>query len=228
MPTPCYLVVETDRQALSLRRFGFGSSATSQGDHECPAREPWSKGGGKPGCNASTETLEIVPFFMYPEGHDLAGCHMRPAEVDHDDPRWPTHCDSCGEPFTHGELWQENGDVIMRVTAIVPGAAVNVGDEFEFKKMPPGAIWEALWAREWAKGFDGRAYMCRLPDMHDWQIDSEANNCTRKGDRTHRCWIREGEAPFLNISKNGPTCSAGAGSIQSPNYHGFLQHGVLT
>jgi hypothetical protein len=77
MPTPCYLVVETDRQALSLRRFGFGPSEGHEDRHECPARKP-SRPNWRLGCQASTDTLEIVPFATYPEGHDLAGVHMRP------------------------------------------------------------------------------------------------------------------------------------------------------
>lgn len=67
-----------------------------------------------------------------------------------------------------------------------------------------------------------------LPNGHHWDVDSRASNCTLPDDRTHRCWIREGEPPNVTAGKNGHTCTAGAGSIQSGDYHGFLQGGVLT
>jgi hypothetical protein len=223
MPTPCYLVEETTEQRVSLRRFGFGPSESEPDRHPCPAREPWPSG-YRSGCDASSPDLATVPLV-----HDEEGNRQIPVfEIDHDDPRWPQACEHCGEPFAHDEEWQINGDPIMRVTAVVPGAALEVGDVATLGDCPPGMIWEAKWLRHWQVGFDGRGFICRLPDGHDWQIDGEATNCTRKGDKTHRCWIREGEPPFLNGSKNGETCSAGAGSIQSPGYHGFLQHGVLT
>ncbi len=67
-----------------------------------------------------------------------------------------------------------------------------------------------------------------LPNGHHWDVDSRASNCTRKEDRAHRCWIRSGEPPRVTAGKSGNTCSAGAGSILSGNYHGFLRDGMLT
>lgn len=222
MTTPCYLIEQTDRAKLSLRRFGFGPSEHDPKRHACPSREPWGSG-HRPGCEAVTGYLETIPLVLTDEGYLKSA-----PEPLHDDSRWPSVCAHCGDPFTHDELWQANQEPIYRVVSVVPGAAVAVGEEYPLRDAPPGAIWEAKWLRDWALGFDGRGFICRLPDGHDWQIDSEANNCTRKGDRTHRCWIREGEPPFFNVTNNGPTCDAGAGSIQSPGYHGFLQNGVLT
>lgn len=68
------------------------------------------------------------------------------------------------------------------------------------------------------------------PDGAWWDTCSRANNCTMKNDRTHRCWVihgdpRKGERPTSD--KNGHTCAAGAGSIQTARYHGFLVNGVL-
>lgn len=226
MPTPCYLVEETGEQRLSLRRFGFGPSEHEPTRHACPARN--QDGRWTYGCDASSPDLETLPIEYHPPESKLAGYRKKPPDVPHDDPRWPQVCAHCGLPFTHDEMWQENGEPIMRVVAVVPGAALAVDECCTLRDLPPGAIWEASWAREWAQGFDGRAFICRLPDGHDWQIDSEANNCTRKGDRTHRCWIRTGEPPFFTVGKDGETCSAGAGSILSPGYHGFLQNGILT
>jgi len=67
-----------------------------------------------------------------------------------------------------------------------------------------------------------------LPNDHWWDIDGRASNCTLKDDKAHRCWVRHGEPPTITVDKNGLTCSAGAGSIQADDYHGFLQNGSLT
>lgn len=78
------------------------------------------------------------------------------------------------------------------------------------------------------RGEDGIYLMVRLPDGHDWAVDSEASNCTKPGE-PHHCWIRHGDPREcrVTVDKNGDTCAAGAGSIASPNWHGFLQNGVL-
>lgn len=66
-----------------------------------------------------------------------------------------------------------------------------------------------------------------LPNGHWWDIDGRAANCTLPQDKTHRCWVRHGTPPHITVDKNGPTCSAGAGSILSDGYHGFLREGRL-
>lgn len=65
------------------------------------------------------------------------------------------------------------------------------------------------------------------PDGHWWDVDSRAKNCTLPNDKTHRCWVRHGEPPNVTVDKAGATCSAGAGSIQTPDWHGFLRDGQL-
>lgn len=62
---------------------------------------------------------------------------------------------------------------------------------------------------------------------HAWDINGRASNCGRPDDRTHRCWVRHGDPPNITIDKDGDTCSAGAGSIQMGDYHGFLRDGKL-
>lgn len=72
-----------------------------------------------------------------------------------------------------------------------------------------------------------------LPNHALFDLGSRAANCTMKNDRIHRCWIISGEAPNWTASKNGLTCTAGAGSIlcqpiaHQPGWHGFLRNGVL-
>lgn len=64
-----------------------------------------------------------------------------------------------------------------------------------------------------------------LPNGDPWCIDGRANNCDMPNDRLHRCWCRHGEVPNITVDNNGLTCTAGAGSIQSGDYHGYLTNG---
>lgn len=84
--------------------------------------------------------------------------------------------------------------------------------------------------RVFRPGDDGRVLVCKLPDGHHWIIDSRCNNCGSPNDDEHWCWVRHGkpEDGTLHVDKNGLTCSAGAGSIQSGNFHGFLHNGQIT
>lgn len=105
----------------------------------------------------------------------------------------------------------------------------------ESGKLQPGAMY-------WDDDIDGSLYwdnqpgpsLCVvLPDMHIWNIDSRASNCDMKNDRLHRCWVREGVAPNITVSKRGVSCKAGAGSILThdhkgkASFHGFLRNGYL-
>jgi hypothetical protein len=108
-------------------------------------------------------------------------------------------------------------------------------------QFPIGAIWDAPWmvtgdGYDRKGGFalgglneqDGRWLVVRLPNDHDWCIDSRARNCTLPNDNDHRCWIRHGEPPNITVDKVGKTCAAGGGSIQAGDFHGFLRNGEIT
>lgn len=88
------------------------------------------------------------------------------------------------------------------------------------------------YACEWSN-CDGRHLCCLVPDghrYHIWNIDGRARNCTMKDDRLHRCWVRHGDPSIpgqLHVDKAGLTCAAGAGSILTSTWHGFLHHGEL-
>lgn len=75
---------------------------------------------------------------------------------------------------------------------------------------------------------DGKHLHVVLPDGHHWDVDSRASNCDLPHDRFHRCWVRHGDPPTVTVDKAGNTCRAGAGSILTDSYHGFLRNGVLT
>jgi hypothetical protein len=133
---------------------------------------------------------------------------------------WPTHC-ACGYEFQPGDERQLFTSHLYR--------RADTCEEMTLRDAPDGAMWEASWysgVPSWC-GPDGRAIICRAPTKHDWHIDGPANNCTRPNDEAHRCWVRHGVPPNLTVDKNGNTCSAGAGSILTPAWHGFLRNGEL-
>jgi len=95
-----------------------------------------------------------------------------------------------------------------------------------------GAMWFAVWywrPVEWDNEVEPHLIVrCPSGDgSRDWDIDSRASNCTLRDDRLHRCWVRHGAPPDVHVDKDGLTCSAGAGSIALPGWHGFLTHGYL-
>lgn len=142
------------------------------------------------------------------------------------DPRWPTTCD-CGEyNFTEKDNWQLFTEHLYRR---------DTGEEYTLRKAPPGAMWYADWLTEGRpasgnlyRGPDGRCLVVVCPDGHQWMVDSRCSNCTLPDDNIHKCWVRHGTPPNITVDKNGVTCAAGAGSIQTPTWHGFLRNGVLT
>lgn len=105
------------------------------------------------------------------------------------------------------------------------------GSIFEWRKAPPGAMTNATWLNEFPDytGPDGIALIVKLPNGRDWMVDSRASNCTMKDDHKHKCWVRHGDPKtgHVHVDKNGLTCGAGAGSILSGDYHGFLHDGFL-
>lgn len=103
---------------------------------------------------------------------------------------------------------------------------IDTGETFPFCESPVGAIWHEKDLDDIFTGPDGKCYAVNTPGGK-WYIDRRASNCTLPNDNVHKCWIRHGEAPNFTVDKNGHTCSAGAGSIQIGNYHGFLRNGVL-
>lgn len=153
-------------------------------------------------------------------------------DVAHDDPRWPTECaHGCGYQFTAEDQWQTWELLIWRRTDTGEERFNHSNPAVAAPDIPiaePGASWDATWM-PYSRGPDGICLVVRCPNGRDWMVDSEASNCTRKGE-PHQCWVRHGDPRNckLTVDKNGDTCSAGAGSIQAGDYHGFLQAGVLT
>lgn len=144
------------------------------------------------------------------------------SDVPHSDPRWPKSC-ACGNyNFWEQDEWQINYHHLFERS--------DTGELVTLRDAPPGALWYADWMPSGYKGPDGHCLVCRLPNGHDWMIDSKASNCTRPNE-PHKCWIRTGTPPDIHVGKDGDTCSAGAGSIiageGAKQWHGFLHHGQL-
>jgi hypothetical protein len=185
----CFLIAPVDRVARSLRRFTFSSNggactATRTGIHDASVYV-----GEEP---AAVE--------MVREGWNGDSRGKRRRRTD---PPWPTNC-PCGYAFTPADERQVNLERIY----------CRVGDPSQtwpFRDVPPGAMWDAQWARTFGVGDDGRALTVRLPCGHDWHIDGPAGN----GPPGQRAWTRQGEPPLISASPS-ILCKI------EPIYHGWL------
>lgn len=159
----------------------------------------------------------IVPVDTVPAAKNPDGTYDASPDLPATTP-WPTHC-VCGYEFPAPK----------RVTFTqLMWRRADTGEEMTLRDAPPGAVWVADWMPAQWSGPDGRCVVVKTPDGVDWMIDGRANNCTMPEDNEHRCWVRHGEPPNLTVDKNGKTCAAGAGSIQTSGYHGHLQNGEFT
>ena len=200
MGIKCFWLEPTDREKRYLRRYAGGSKCS-----------------GLTGYHDAMNFLDEAPEVMGPDGcwkdsgqtaTDFKGHHL-----------WPARC-ACGYEFRPEDERQLFSQHIYR--------RADTGEEMTLRDAPDGAMWEATWYASvpaWC-GDDGRAIICRVPDKHDWHIDGPCSNCTRPNE-SHRCWVRHGVPPNLTVDKNGNTCAAGAGSILTKQWHGFLRNGEL-
>lgn len=146
------------------------------------------------------------------------------------DPRWPAKCENCDYRFTEADAKLLFTREIYR--------RVDTGALETWEYMPFGAVRHCAYLLEYRdhwRGDDGRILEVKIPANYAsgqtcWIIDSQCSNCTKKEDQTHRCWVRHGrpEDGTLHVDKKGNTCSAGAGSIQVPGFHGYLHNGHIT
>lgn len=198
----CFWVEPANRARRSLRRFRWSST-------------PCQKTGSY--CNAHTALDEVTSTIV--DGHWDFGPDPK---IPHDDPRWPKNCEACGYAFTHEDEYQVFHDPLWRDP--------KTGFIYSRRDNPVGMMYDAFWNHDYKPwcGPDGKSIHVICPDGHDWCIDSECSNCTMPEDKVHKCWVRHGEPPMLTVDKNGFTCKAGAGSIQTPTWHGFLTNGILS
>lgn len=202
----CFFLESTDRVRISLRRY---ANAKERGN--CPLY---------PGKYSYHSTLTAIG--EEPVEHDDRGyvSNGLKAPEPHNDLRWPTQCE-CGYEFQEDDEWQRFTEQIYRRT--------DTGEEMTIRNAPAGAMWYALWLDDMHVPQGKHNLVVKTPGG-EWCVDSPASNCAMKDDwkqERHHCWVRTGEPPNITAGKDGPTCSAGAGSIQCGSYHGFLRNGVL-
>lgn len=173
---------------------------------------------------ASSDTSKCSGKLSYHNAHIqiaeiLSGTEYKPTP-GHSDPRWPRKCDHCDYRFVAEDSYQLHQETLY--------LREDNADVVTLRSAPPGAMWWADWYadRLGIKGPDGKCLVVKLPNGRDWIVDSQASNCTRRGE-PHQCWVRHGEPPNVTVDKSGDTCSAGAGSILAGDYHGFLRNGWL-
>lgn len=206
----CFMIEPNGEGLVSLRRYSRGTAGSG-----------WTC---ETGWHEAMTPIGKCRYWRKPDPSDARPgrwvyAHDASA-VPREDPHWPTHC-KCGYAFTAEDVWQVFTDRIY----VGPDGA-----EHSLRNPPPGALWWAEWLEDlegWWKGPDGRVLMAQTPGGQ-WCIDSRASNCTMPDDNEHRCWVRHGTPPDIHVDKNGKTCAAGAGSIISGNYHGFLHNGYFT
>lgn len=214
MSVQTFWLEPTDQVAVGLRRY----VRKHEGGWTC--EEGWH--------DALVYTgLEPADFQVRdPAGNKVLG----PRPMVENDPRWPKECRrGCGYKFTDDDHWQMWQELVYRRTDTDELRVLHQTQPSPPEASPaePGACWNAWWM-PFSRGTDGIYLMVRLPDGHDWAVDSQASNCTRPGE-PHKCWIRHGDPRDckVTVDKDGDTCSAGAGSIGTPDWHGFLRDGQL-
>jgi hypothetical protein len=214
-PIKAFLLEPTMTRRFFLRRFTF------------PTETPTCRANQKRSCDTGFVPLGI-PDQPFEWKVDDGGYKTYPAhdvEIAEDDPRWPSTCQACGQPMpdfaerqlSQDQLWRrvDTGELIAKIL-FPPGALYYVeGPHYHF-----ASVFEA-------GGPDGRVLAAVCPDGSHWCIESRASNCTMKNDDKHRCWVRHGDprAGTVHVDKNGLTCGAGAGSILTGRWHGFLHNG---
>lgn len=196
----------TDQVAVGLRRYSHASRGFTCAD----------------GYHSALVYTGLEPADYTAEGY------LAPRPMVEQDDRWPDACAQCGYEFTDADEWQMWQEQVYRRIDTGDLRVLHQGAPApEAPSAEPGACWDARWL-PFYKGHDGITLMVRCPDGHDWCVDSRASNCTRPQE-PHQCWVRHGDPRecCVTVDKNGDTCAAGAGSIGTPNWHGFLRAGQL-
>lgn len=185
--------------ARFAQRIGTRYTQGASWGRDCPQAEGWDQIGRHYSGTVDWPTQGIDPAFR------------------------PDQCRQCKVQYAGEELWGSSGTHPIYDT---PDGKLHPGDLHWVDQH------HSEGGRGWCPGrwsnCDGLHLHARCPNNNDWDIDSRASNCTLPDDLEHRCWIRHGEPPLIQVDKNGLTCNAGAGSIQAGDYHGFLHEGVFS
>lgn len=158
--------------------------------------------------NANTFIVdEYHPAYKVGDIHTHRGGDPK----DYAESLWPTVCRDCGAPVPADAPRQVFNDRLYDT----PSGALEPGCLHWIPYYEENTFWD---------NHKGPHLAVLVPTGELWIIDSRASNCGSPEERTHRCWVRHGdpEKGILHVDKSGHTCTAGGGSIQTTNYHGFL------
>ncbi|MDQ4119906.1 MAG: hypothetical protein M3209_00380 [Acidobacteriota bacterium] len=202
----CFFAKETTKVRRYLRRHASGA---------CPSKYRTFH-------NAERLFDEIEVPVPNGDGCESDERMISEAPEENEKSGYPTECEYCDYRFSDSDGYQFRTERLYRNE--------ETSELYALRDLPPGAIYYASWMDRIYKPQLEHCIIVILPNGNPWMIDSQANNCTIPEDhnqRQHHCWIIEGKLPTINVSKNGKTCQAGAGSILSGSYHGFLRNGYL-
>ncbi len=193
----CFMLEETDQCNRFLRRY-------RSGEDKCP----------KMGYHNILAPIEGIEW----PANTIISYDGDKKEFE-GDPRWPTQCE-CGYVFATDDTSQVFIERVWR--------RADTRELTTLKAVSDGAMWYAWWYPEGWAGPDGKTLIVKVPNNHDWNVDGACNNCTRPNEK-HYCWIRHGVPPNITVDKGQPgeSCKAGAGSIMTKDWHGFLRNGFL-
>lgn len=157
-PVQCFMIEQTDRVRLSLRRYRSSEAG------RCAL--PW-------GYHDASTVLGEAPAIITERGN----LDVRPETFADDDARWPTQC-ACGEAFVDSDERQVFQDAIYR--------RADTGEERPLREWQrvPGAMWNAFWVADVWPGPDGLSLVVALPGGGEWNIDGPAKNDGRPWSRT--------------------------------------------
>jgi len=212
----CFLVEQSDHVQRKLRV-----------DTWRPCDKP-SYDGEKCSARVDYDTI-TAPYTPDADGIDRADDTGQAAdEALKTDPSvpWPTLCETCGAALSLGapNIWRYVDRWRM-------WRNTETGEEYaRLHESSAGAMWRAPWLASHTTSQDDGAPLFVMTPGGEWGIDDQARNCTMPddhGQQQHHCWVRHGVPPLVTVDKSGPTCGAGAGSIQCRDYHGFLRAGYL-
>lgn len=229
-----FLLTITDQYNFSLRRYTMSGCPASTWGHDATTGTLWFG------------TADTSPAGVDDEGRPVTG-DAALAILKQTSMQWPLKCDKCDYLFEKDDVWQFNARARWR--------REDTGGIVELRDAPVGAMWRATWM-EGPAGYETKldgteVWVCALPHNWHWIIGSRASNCDSPcsvcavpyhshkvtgwdkdghhyiDSRPHKCWVAHGEPPNMHVDKNGVTCGAGGGSIQTPNWHGFMHNGCL-
>jgi hypothetical protein len=215
---PCFWLEATGRERVQFRRFTFSvrdgeEEADRPGHRNCPASERWGHDAGI--------VTDIERDTVW-EDYDGSGYIVHAAVPDdlypaRDDPRWPTACAACGEPFLDDDQWQVNGLLVFTRSDTEAEHVMSTG----YDPKIPGALYDGgPWMRSRKTedgvgyvGADGIALVAVCPNGFHWEVDGPA----RGGGR----WARTGDP-------RQPSTLSVTPSIVAGDYHGYLTAGAFT